>query len=217
MVWAARIPELALQPSQGVGREGYGLAAALAAAVGGRSIGSQQLHQGPCQLLGCPSGRLALVGMPIAITDHQELMQVFGLLQTLLRPAVADFAGFADRIPCPIPCPIHWTTFRWLFHPGPMTPPLRRSQPGRTNRRRRPSVAKGPRVLQTIALLHGLSTARSGSGSGERRRLQHLNIAQRLLDPLPKGLRPQDAASTLFWRILRWGGLGLLVARLLAS
>jgi hypothetical protein len=72
------------------------------------------------------------------------------------------------------------------------------------------AVAKGPRLLHTIALLHSLGTARSGSGSGERRRRQHLNIAQRLLDPLPEGLRPQDAASTLFWRILRWGGLGLL-------
>jgi len=217
VLWAARIPELALQPGQGVGGEGHSLAAALAAAVGGRPIGAQQLHQGPRQLLGRPSGRLALVGMPVAITDRQQTMQVLGLLQTLLWPAVPDFAALADLILRPIPCPIHWTTCRWLFHPGPMTRPLRRSQSGRSNPRRRPAVAKGPRLLHTIALLHGLGSARSGSGSGERRRLQHLNIAQRLLDPLPEGLRPQDAASTLFWRILRWGGLGLLVARLLAT
>lgn len=213
MVWAARIPDLALQPGQGVGSEGHRLAASFAAAVGGWPIGTQQLHQGTRQLLGRPSGRLALKGMPIAITDCQKTMQVFGLLQTLLGPAVPDFPTLADLIPCPI----HWTTCRWLSHPGPMTRPLRRSQPGRSNPRRRPAVAKGPRLLHTIALLHGLGTARSGSGSGERRRRQHLNIAQRLLDPLPEGLRPQDAASTLFWRILRWGGMGLLVARWLAT
>jgi hypothetical protein len=44
-----------------------------------------------------------------------------------------------------------------------------------------------------------------------------LSIAQRLLDPLPPNLRSLDSASERFWRMLRWGGLGLLLARLLAS
>jgi hypothetical protein len=43
-----------------------------------------------------------------------------------------------------------------------------------------------------------------------------LSIAQRLLDPLPRNLHSPDSGSERFWRILRWGGLGLLVARLLA-
>jgi hypothetical protein len=155
--------------------------------------------------------------MPITITDRQKQMQAAGLLHTLLRPAVPDFTAPTDLIPCPIAFPIHWTSCRCLFHPGPMTRPLRRTQPGRSSRRPGPAVAKGLRLLHTIALLHGLGSARSGSGSAERRRLQHLNIAQRLLDPLPFGLRPQGAGCTMFWRVLRWGGLGLLVARLLAS
>ena len=41
-------------------------------------------------------------------------------------------------------------------------------------------------------------------------------MAQRLLDPLPGALLSPQAGSELFWRALRWGGAGLLVARLLA-
>jgi hypothetical protein len=71
-------------------------------------------------------------------------------------------------------------------------------------------------LLQAIGLVHGLAASRPGSGSGERRRQQRLSIAQRLLDPLPLALRPRDAAAERFWKVLRWGGLGLLLARLLS-
>jgi len=83
--------------------------------------------------------------------------------------------------------------------------------------RRPPRGHSGPRLIEAIALLHGLAGGRSGSGSAERRRRQQLSIAQRLLDPLPPNLRSLDSASERFWRMLRWGGLGLLLARLLAS
>ncbi|MFM7268919.1 MAG: hypothetical protein ACKOZT_10095 [Cyanobium sp.] len=84
---------------------------------------------------------------------------------------------------------------------------------------RRPSPSQppsGPRLIEAIGVLHGLAASRPGSGSGERRRLQRLTIAQRLLDPLPQALRPREAASERFWILLRWGGLGLLLARLLS-
>lgn len=42
-------------------------------------------------------------------------------------------------------------------------------------------------------------------------------MAQRLLDPLPEALLPQDRASELFWRVMRWGGAGMLLARWLAG
>jgi hypothetical protein len=82
--------------------------------------------------------------------------------------------------------------------------------------RRPPRGHSGPRLIEAIAILHGLAGARPGSGSAERRRRQQLSIAQRLLDPLPRNLHSPDSGSEQFWRILRWGGLGLLVARLLA-
>ena len=52
--------------------------------------------------------------------------------------------------------------------------------------------------------------------SAQRRQGQRLALAQRLLDPLPPGLISPDAAADRFWTMLRWGGLGLIVARLLA-
>jgi hypothetical protein len=42
-------------------------------------------------------------------------------------------------------------------------------------------------------------------------------MAQRLLDPLPDALVSPQAGSEQFWRICRWGGAGLLLARLLAG
>jgi hypothetical protein len=49
----------------------------------------------------------------------------------------------------------------------------------------------------------------------ERRRRQRLELAQRLLDPLPEALQPASRLGERFWSGLRWGGLGLLVAWLL--
>ncbi|MEB3270261.1 MAG: hypothetical protein VKJ44_01245 [Synechococcus sp.] len=53
------------------------------------------------------------------------------------------------------------------------------------------------------------------SGTAQRRQSQRLALAQRLLDPLPSALISPAASRERFWRVLRWGGLGLLVARLL--
>jgi hypothetical protein len=73
--------------------------------------------------------------------------------------------------------------------------------------------------VRVLHLLEGLFTqaslARNSSGVAGRRQRQRLALSQRLLDPLPKELAPGDRGSQLFWRGLRWGGLGLLLAWLL--
>ena len=45
--------------------------------------------------------------------------------------------------------------------------------------------------------------------------LQRLALTQRLLDPLPPELVPAKRLEVLFWRGLRWGTVGLLIAWLL--
>ncbi|MCP9808882.1 hypothetical protein KBY58_05495 [Cyanobium sp. HWJ4-Hawea] len=77
-------------------------------------------------------------------------------------------------------------------------------------------------VRQPVRLFHlldGLLTqaalAKNCSGSYQRRHRQRLAMAQRLLDPLPPELVPPNQGETLFWRSLRWGTGGFLVALLL--
>lgn len=75
------------------------------------------------------------------------------------------------------------------------------------------------RPVRVLHLLGGLFTqaslARRSSGVAGRRQGQRLALSQRLLDPLPSELAPADRGSQMFWRGLRWGGLGLLLAWLL--
>ncbi|MEB3234329.1 MAG: hypothetical protein VKM98_02780 [Cyanobacteriota bacterium] len=83
-------------------------------------------------------------------------------------------------------------------------------------------MAEFPRGRQrSDGLLHHLAAvltlpvqARRGSGVGARRQRQRLAMAQRLLDPLPMGLRA-SAEGEGFWRLLRWGGAGMWLAWLL--
>ena len=91
------------------------------------------------------------------------------------------------------------------------------SDPGPRGRLKRPS----PRplgVLHPLAslLAHGQARGdRDSNGAAQRRRRQRLALAQRLLDPLPTGLRSPQGRADRFWTVLRWGGLGLIIARLL--
>lgn len=66
-----------------------------------------------------------------------------------------------------------------------------------------------------LALAQRPPGVRDHGSSAQRRQRQRLGLAQRLLDPLPAGLVPPEAAADRFWTVLRWGGLGLIVARLL--
>ncbi len=90
----------------------------------------------------------------------------------------------------------------------------------RSRRPRRP--ARDPArdgVLHHLAAVISLAgrQGREGPGGGVagRRRRQRLELAQRLLDPLPAALKPTSRQGERFWSALRWGGLGLLVAWLL--
>lgn len=54
-----------------------------------------------------------------------------------------------------------------------------------------------------------------GNSVSNRRLQQRLALAQRLMEALPATLTPGTAFSDRFWRAWRWGGLGLVIARLL--
>ena len=82
-------------------------------------------------------------------------------------------------------------------------------------------MAVPPRTQRPHALLHHLAAllslpaqAERTSGVAGRRQRQRLALAQRLLDPLPQGLRSTGDGEG-FWRLVRWGGAGALVAWLL--
>ena len=81
----------------------------------------------------------------------------------------------------------------------------------RTLRRNGPSSG----LLHHLAALLSLpAQARLASGVVGRRQRQRLALAQRLLDPLPRGLQASGDGER-FWRGLRWGGAGMLLVWLL--
>jgi len=102
----------------------------------------------------------------------------------------------------------------------------RRSRPLSRRPFSRSPSRRSPRLLHHLAALLSLAGQRAGQtrqtiGTAEvegrpstvrRRRLQHLALAQRLLDPLPPALSPPYPEAERFWRALRWGGLGVLIA-----
>ncbi len=74
--------------------------------------------------------------------------------------------------------------------------------------------------LQALLALAGrapvkLAPGDQPPGRSERRRRQHLALSQRLLDPLPVGLRSTGHGADRFWTVLRWGGCGMVLAHLL--
>jgi hypothetical protein len=95
------------------------------------------------------------------------------------------------------------------------------SRPGRGRRGTRPD--RSPRLLHHLQALMALTTTPEGAngskqsplGRAQRRRRQHLALSQRILDPLPEGLRASGSGAQRFWTALRWGGCGMVVAQLL--
>ncbi|MEB3173365.1 MAG: hypothetical protein VKL97_05825 [Cyanobacteriota bacterium] len=72
-----------------------------------------------------------------------------------------------------------------------------------------------------MRLLHHLAAVmavplqvRGASGVAGRRGRQRLALSQRLIEAMPPELMPA-AGSERFWRMLRWGGAGMLLAWLL--
>jgi hypothetical protein len=86
------------------------------------------------------------------------------------------------------------------------------------SRLQRPRRSPRPGLLHHLAAvlsLAGRPGAVGPTGVTLRRRRQKLELAQRLLDPLPDALLPSSRHGERFWSALRWGGLGLLLAWLL--
>ena len=74
------------------------------------------------------------------------------------------------------------------------------------------SRSRGPAVLHHLGALLSLPTqARQATGSRGRRQRQRLALAQRLLESLPGELQASGGGDW-FWRPLRWGSVGLLLA-----
>jgi hypothetical protein len=85
-------------------------------------------------------------------------------------------------------------------------------------RLQRPRRSPPPGLLHHLAAvlsIAGRPGAVAPTGVTLRRRRQKLELAQRLLDPLPDALLPSSRHGDRFWSALRWGGLGLLLAWLL--
>jgi hypothetical protein len=84
----------------------------------------------------------------------------------------------------------------------------------RSSRRRPPGWLHSLSSLLAVAA-RGERLQPEHIGTGARRLRQHLELGQRLLDPLPKPLRAATGQGEWFWRALRWGGSGMLLAWLL--
>ncbi|MEB3296211.1 MAG: hypothetical protein VKL23_01605 [Cyanobacteriota bacterium] len=81
---------------------------------------------------------------------------------------------------------------------------------------RRSSIHRPARLLHGLdTLLTQASLAQRSSGVQQRRERQRLAVAQRLLDPLPAELGAPQRIELVFWRALRWGTAGMLIAWLL--
>jgi len=75
------------------------------------------------------------------------------------------------------------------------------------------TVPRPARLLHVLdALYTQASLAKRSSGVQRRRERQRLALAQRLLDPLPAELAQPQRIELLFWRALRWGSVGLILA-----
>ena len=75
--------------------------------------------------------------------------------------------------------------------------------------------------IRLLHLLDGLlaqgTLSARGSGVVQRRQRQRLALTLRLLDPLPRQLSISNRSEVMFWRGLRWGTAGLLLAWLMRS
>ena len=81
---------------------------------------------------------------------------------------------------------------------------------------RRTPNHRPPRLLHGLeALLTQASLAQRSSGVQQRRERQRLAVAQRLLNPLPPELGQPHRMELVFWRAIRWGTAGMVIAWLL--
>jgi hypothetical protein len=152
---------------------------------------------------------LILHGVPLPIADRQAVHELLRQIIGTVGPAQPALRG--NHMELRFRWMIHWTAFvtgsilTQSFLPSPMG-----TFSQRPSRRQR-----GAGVLHPMASVLNLAVRRvpaAESSAPMRRRRQRLALVQRLLDPLPAGLQPPEAQAERFWRIVRWGGLGVLLA-----
>jgi hypothetical protein len=105
---------------------------------------------------------------------------------------------------------------RKLFHPDASKPKVGLLMPIRSS-----GFVGRAQPIRLLHLLDGLLAQEGlfarGSGVVLRRQRQRLALTQRLLDPLPPHLISSNRNEMMFWRGLRWGTPGLLLAWWLRS
>jgi hypothetical protein len=89
MAGAARISQLALEPTEAVFHQFNGRQPGRAALASSGAISTQQQNEGRRQLLGGTPGSLALERMPVAITEGELTLESHGLPMGALGPATA--------------------------------------------------------------------------------------------------------------------------------
>lgn len=100
----------------------------------------------------------------------------------------------------------------------------RRADNPRSRRRGKRNELQPDRLLHLVGTLFTLAGQggenRSGTETSSgpmRRRRQRLSLVRALLGTLPPALQPETPFEETFWRALRWGGVGLLMGRVLGA
>jgi hypothetical protein len=155
--------------------------------------------------------------VPIPVADRQTALQLLRQSGAALRPEPLRLSGAIRFGP-------GWRSIGGGYSGGDhgWTIGGGRGHPGAMNRRTHRRAGRPTRLLHQLEALLTVAGPRQGphpagasDQASERRRQQRLTLAQRLLDPLPVGLRAPGQAADIFWRALRWGGGGLLLGWIL--
>jgi len=194
-------------------QQGDGPLLALSPQAVRRAVVTDQLHQGGGDLLGSAAGLLRFEGVPVTPLDRQEAVQGLSQLAAAFRPWALSrwgrIASGGNHGDAGVGGKRHWTRSGRGLHPGAMPKGLRRSS------RRRPSGWLHSLSSLLAVAARGERLQPDDGGSGARRLRQHLELGQRLLDPLPKPLRAGNGQEEWLWKALRWGGGGMVLAWLL--
>lgn len=228
MTRTARVSQLTPEPGDALLKQGQGHGASFRISHPWPGGIMQELHEGGTDLFRTPAPFLMLLGVPLSISELEGLVQRHGLIQSSLRPAAVR------RLPSLGTGTLgqgvghgwgkggglgHWTGASRLSHPGCMSRHSRENRvhhPLRTGQRHRPL-----RWTHLFASLFSLAErARhpdlGGLSVANRRLQQRLSLAQRLMEAMPPSLTPGRTIGDRFWEVIRWGGLGLVMARLLS-
>ena len=190
----------------------------------------QQLHQGRTDLFGTPASLQMFEGVPLTIPKLKASVQGHGLGQGPIGPSARRWCRRRLRLEisrsfgrrCALGIRRNhgedWTGEWDLDHPGAMRLTAHPDRPRLFERwrPRRHPLRWTHLFARLLSLAERARRPDIGGASVANRRLQQrLALAQRLMEALPASLMPGTAVADRFWVALRWGGLGLVVARLL--